>query len=99
MTIYAKKLSGIKKLIGLIGQKRSSPVYLETRYGIHTFGLRSPIDILIINKKNYVVKLQQNLKPNTIFFWNPYYNRVLELPPNYIIDNRIRNGLKINLKF
>ncbi len=69
-----------EKLIGLIGEKNIYPVYFETYGAIHTFGMRSVIDVVILDKNNKVVKIKKELKPNKLFFWNPKYKRVLELP-------------------
>lgn len=60
------------------------PVYFETRFGIHTFGMTKPIDVFILNYKNEVVKIGRNIKPGRIFIWNPKYYKVLETPVNFI---------------
>jgi hypothetical protein len=57
---------------------------LKTHFGIHTFGMKYPIDILILDQQNCVVARKENLKPNTIFLWNPRYETVLELPAGTI---------------
>ncbi|CAN5356257.1 hypothetical protein BH10PAT1_BH10PAT1_5360 [soil metagenome] len=83
--IKVKYLKSTKeKSIGLIGNKNITPVYFETRFGIHTFGVLEQIDILILNKNNKVVKIKNSLKPNSFFFWNPKYTKVVELKNNEI---------------
>jgi uncharacterized membrane protein (UPF0127 family) len=69
---------------GLIGADPAYPVYFTTRWGIHTFGMKSAIDVVILDNNNRVVKLVHSLSPNHIFFWNPKYFRVLELPEGTI---------------
>src|SRR5438105_2733250 len=91
--VRVKKLTSfIKKTVGLIGKEETTSVLLETRYGIHTFGVLFPIDVLILNKDHRVTKKKQNLRPNSFFFWNPIYNTVLELPINTIKNNSIQIG-------
>lgn len=83
MTIKAHRTSSWKdKIIGLIGKKGINPLYFETRWGIHTFGVREPIDVVILDGENKIVACKEHLKPKHIFLWNPKYFRVLELPSN-----------------
>lgn len=65
---------------------------LKTRFGIHTFGLKYPIDVLILNKQNYVVAMKEKLKTNRIFVWNIKYETVLELPYGVIKKSITRIG-------
>lgn len=88
-----------KKIIGLIGEKDREPLYIETRWGIHTFGVRKPIDIVILDEDDLVVAIKQNLQPNHIFLWNPRYYRVLELPEETIKDLALGVGQKVTLKY
>lgn len=97
ITIKVKKLKNAKdKMVGLLFKKQAFPVLMETRFGIHTFGLTFPIDIVILDSKNVVWQIKY-LKPFRIFIWNPKYNKVLELPENYIKDHNIKIGDKIKL--
>lgn len=89
-----------EKSIGLIGTShpRGDTLFaphgllLKTRFGIHTFGMRYAIDVLVLDKQNRVVKLKENLKPNGIFLWNPKCNMVIELPTRSIKSNQITIG-------
>lgn len=82
---------------GLIGYKNPKPILLKTRFGIHTFGLKFPIDVLVLNKKNKVTKIKKGLRPCRIFIWNPKYNKVVELPRSNVNDNDIRVGDNIKI--
>lgn len=95
--LKVKKLTGFDRITGLIGAKKAYPVFLNTRFGIHTFGLKFNIDVIILNKKNEVVKTAGNLKPNRVFFWPLLYNKVLELPAGEIKKHKIRIGDKLGL--
>jgi hypothetical protein len=55
ITLRVKILTGIESVLGLMGNKKPGSVFFNTRFGIHTFGVRFPIDILILDKDNKVV--------------------------------------------
>ena len=97
MRLKVKYLTGKNRLLGLINSEKAYPVLIQTRFGIHTFGMRFPIDILILDKNNKVVKISKNLKPNRIFLWNPMFDKVIELPAGEIEKRGIRLETKINL--
>lgn len=99
MLLQVKQLQGWQKVVGLIGKNKTQPVYFQTRFGIHTFGIRKSIDIVILDKQNYVVKLKSNLQPNRIFVWNPKYEKVLELPGGTITKNKILLEEKVDIAF
>lgn len=88
-----------EKAKGLLGNTKPYPMLLKTRWGIHTFGMRYPIDVVILDEKNNIVKLKQNLQPNRIFLWNPKYKIVLELPNGFISKNKLKTKEKINLEY
>ena len=91
--IYAK--SYWEKSKGLLGTFKAYPLLLKTRWGIHTFGMKYSIDVVILDKTNRIVKLKPSLQPNHIFLWNPKYDNVLELPSNFIQKNKLKIGEKI----
>jgi len=70
----------LDKSLGLLRYKTPVAMLFHTRYGIHTFGMRYAIDVLILDKDNQVVAMKQELKPNLIFTWDTRYESVLELP-------------------
>lgn len=85
------------KLLGLILPQNPRFLLFKTRFGIHTFFLKSPIDIIILDKKYKVVKLKESLVPNQIFLWNPKYNLVMESPKGTIkkFKLKVKDFLKI----
>ncbi len=82
----------ISKSIGLIGKSEAKPLIFKTRWGIHTFGLSFPIDVLILDNKNTVVINKKRLSPNKIFLWNPKFDHVLELPEGTIVKTKTSPG-------
>ncbi len=98
LNLKLRRLVTLKeRAVGLIGQKEITPVIFETRFGIHTFGLKSPIDVLILDSQKRVVVLKESLLPNRIFLWNPRYKIVLELPVETIKKYNLKKGSEIQL--
>lgn len=87
----------LDRLKGLIGKHQAHGLLIHTRFGIHTFFLKFPIDVVVIDKEGRVVTMREQLKPHRLFLWNPRYDRVIELPNNTIKKNDIKIGTKINL--
>src|SRR3989344_6983486 len=97
--IAVKEAKNIKeKVIGLIGTKEPYALLLKTYFGIHTFGLKFSIDVLILNKNGEVIRIKKSLKPNSIFIWKPIYNNVLELPDGYVDKKNIKLNDQISIK-
>ncbi len=94
-----KLTSFLEQTIGLLGKTTPESVVLSTRFGIHTFGMRFPIDVVILNNENQVVAYKKSLMPNRCYFWNPQFHTVLELPANTIIEKRIKKFDTIAFSF
>jgi uncharacterized membrane protein (UPF0127 family) len=86
------------RMLGLLRFDHPHALLIHTRFGIHTFGLKFPIDVLILDKENTVAALNKNMKPNRIFIWNPTWDTVLELPGGSIEKSKSEIGdtLKID---
>lgn len=98
VSISVKEAKNLReKIQGLIGKDKPQALLIRTHFGIHTFGLRFPIDVLILNKKNEVVAIKKNLQPKKIFIWNPIYEKVLELPAGTIEKKRIKKNMPIDI--
>ncbi len=93
--VYAKTLK--EKTVGLIGTRKPQAMLFKTRFGIHTFGVRFPIDVLILDNNNIVVSLKQSLQRNRLLFWNPWFDTVVELPQETIKEKNIKKGDQIKI--
>lgn len=98
VTIQAKKLSSFGSVQGLMFKNKIEPVYFETRFGVHTFFVKHPIDVVILDDHNVVKKVTHALQPWRIFVWNPKWSRVVELPEGTIRKKKIVEGIKITLE-
>lgn len=100
VTLSVKEVSSLKeKITGLIGKNNPYNLMFKTHFGIHTFGLKFPIDVLILNDESEVVAMKKDLKPNRIYLWNPIYERVIELPNGTVDTKKIKLRDPIDVKF
>ena|SRR3989344_1737305 len=88
--------SFLDSLLGLLRKSNPSSLLFKTCFGIHTFFLKKPIDVVILDKYFKIVKLKENLGPNSLFLWNPKYELVLEFPAGTI--KRSKSSLLDKLK-
>lgn len=100
MTIKVKVLSNFfHRLVGLIDPRHKPPILFTTRFGIHTFFMRVPIDVLLLASNGEVVDMRQSLKPFSFFFYLPIYDTIIELEDGFIKKNNIKIGDIINLEY
>ena len=69
-----------QKIIGLLNATTPSALFFKTRFGIHTFGMRFPIDCAVLDDTFTVRAMREQMNPNKGFFWNPRFSNVVELP-------------------
>lgn len=93
--IEAKSL--MDQTLGLLKYKTPTAMLIKTRFGIHTFFMKNPIDVIVLDKQNRVVKIKENLKPNQLFFWNPKYETIVELPVSVIEESQTQIGNKVTI--
>ena len=90
--------SFLDKALGLLRPQNPRFMIFYTRFGIHTFFLKSPIDVLVLNHEKNVVSLVSCLQPNRFFFYPPCYRTVVEMPQGSICKLQIRLNDKILLE-
>ena len=85
-----------KRLLGLMGKKNiKEGLYFPKTNSIHTFFMKEPIDIIMINKENHVVYIKKNLQKNKIIIKKKAYHTI-ELPNNSIKNININDKLTIS---
>lgn len=84
------------KTFGMILKKNADGLIFRTRLGVHTFFMREPIDILILDTNNNV-RVVKKVYPNKIFLWNPKFATVIELPDGSL--NRSKTKIGDTLEF
>lgn len=85
------------KAKGLIGKSSPVALFFKTRWGIHTFGLKFPIDCLVCDADWKIKAMRQNIRPNRFFFWWPGYMNILELPTGTIHKTNTKTGDELKL--
>jgi len=85
----------LTRLIGLLKRTNLGPeeaLWLMPSRGIHTIGMKFPIDVIFLNRSHHVVGLMAELMPNRIspIHFNGY--SVLELPSGTIKKSRTEIG-------
>lgn len=84
------------KVLGLLKKSNPRALLFKTRFGIHTFGLKEPIDVIVLDN-NYKVNKVAAVSPNRLFFWNPRHFLILELPFESIKKTKTEVGDVIRL--
>jgi uncharacterized membrane protein (UPF0127 family) len=85
----------LTRIVGWIGRSHIDPeaaLWVKPCFGIHTFGMNFPVDLLFLEKDNRVVGLVSNLPINRV---SPIVFRawsVLVLPAHSIEKSRTMNG-------
>ena len=98
LSIDAKLAKGFfDRVFGLLNKNNPRSMIFNTHFGIHTFGLPEPIDVLILDSSSRVVKLGKEIRPNNMFLYNPIHSVVIELPAGTIEKSNTRLNDKINL--
>jgi hypothetical protein len=83
---------------GLLGRTRleaGTGLWLVPCEWVHMFGMKFPIDIVVLDKNHVVVGLQERLKPGRVgkLFWRAH--STLELPTGTIRSSRTAKGDRI----
>jgi len=90
----------LTRLVGLLKRTQLGPeeaLWLMPSKGIHTIGMKFPIDVLFLNRKNQVLGLISGLAPYRI---SPVHFRaysVLELPNGTIKKSRTELGDQLEI--
>lgn len=96
LTVDLKRGNGwADKLLGMLLKRNKTGILFNTRFGIHTIGLKQPIDVLVVD--NFRVVKVKTVKPNNLFFWNPRYSKVIELPESAVSKTGTRIGDKVKI--
>jgi uncharacterized protein len=69
-TLFAR----MKGLLGKRGLPRGEALLISPCMGIHTFGMRFPITVIFLDKRNRVIAVKDNLPPNRV---TPVYLRAV----------------------
>ena len=81
-----------RRLTGLIGRRslpHGSALMIPRCNQVHTFGMRFPIDVLLLNADN-VILAAESLRPWKISKRHPGATKVIELPSGTVSEYNLR---------
>jgi uncharacterized protein len=82
-------------LLGRTGLEAGTGLWLVPCEWVHMFGMKFAIDIVVLDRNDTVVGVQESLKPGRVgrLFWRAH--STLELPPGAIQASRTAKGDRI----
>jgi uncharacterized protein len=90
----------LKRMVGLLNRRRfarGEGLLLDRCYGVHTFGMRFPIDVLFLDKDLRVIRAVKGLPPyRTSIVKKAVY--VLELPVGALEASRTEEDDQIQIR-
>jgi uncharacterized membrane protein (UPF0127 family) len=90
----------LKRMIGLLNRRKfgdGEGLLFDRCYGVHTFGMRFPIDVLFLDKDLHVIRAVKALPPfRTSVVRKAVY--VLELPVGALESSRTEEGDQIQIR-
>jgi len=93
--------TGMRRLVGLLGKKQLEPetgLLIKPSSGVHTFGMRFPIDIVSLDRNSRVLGVWENIGPWRIRALSLRTRSVLELPSGRIRECLIEAGDELAVK-
>ena len=88
-----------EKTRGLLDSINGDAMMFDTRWGIHTFGMKFPIDCAICDDSNKLQVLKTNIPKRRFFFWNPKYKKVYEFPVGTLAKTGTEVGDEIVVEY
>jgi uncharacterized protein len=92
----------LTRLVGLLKRKTLGPeeaLWLMPSKGIHTIGMKFPIDVIFLNGKNRVVSMIPAMVPRRISWFRFTAYSVLELPEGMIKKSQTEVGDQLEISF
>jgi uncharacterized membrane protein (UPF0127 family) len=90
----------VTRLVGLLKRKTLGPeeaLWLLPSKGIHTIGMKFPIDVIFLNGKNKVVSIIPAMAPQRVSWFRFTAYSVLELPEGTIRKSRTEIGDELEI--
>jgi protein-S-isoprenylcysteine O-methyltransferase Ste14/uncharacterized membrane protein (UPF0127 family) len=90
----------LPRLIGLLATEKpyeTNALHLVPCSGIHTFGMKYPVDVLFLDKDSFVIRVESNFPRNRTTGIVPSAGSVLELPPGSVVEHEIMVGTQFQI--
>lgn len=97
-----RRASGaLSQMIGLLGKSRLAPsegLWLCPCNGVHTIGMRFPIDLAVLDRDMKVVRTVQSLRPGRVELPCTGGHSVIELASGTLARAKIGRGARLSLE-
>lgn len=90
----AKRRTGLLKHSGL---EPGEGLWIAPCEGVHTFGMKFPIDVIFLNRKRKILKIRPNMVRRRIAL-SLLAHSVLELPAGRLADTQTQAGDQLELE-
>jgi uncharacterized membrane protein (UPF0127 family) len=97
VTVADNLFTRMKGLLGKSEMMSGEALWIKPCMSVHTFGMKFPIDIIFLDKKNKVVSFINNIKPNRMTRLYFGAASALELPAGITKATEIEVGDKIEI--
>ena len=87
--------TSLRRMVGLLGRSElgtGEGLWIRPSSGVHTIGMRFPIDVVGLDKNHRVIKLWRCLRPYRMTSVSAALRSVVELPPGRILESQIQIG-------
>lgn len=93
--------TSLRRAVGLLGRQyllQDEGIWIKPSSGVHTFGMRFPIDVVGLDAQLRVVRLWPSLKPYRVTAVVPSVRTVLELAAGRIVASGLRLGDQLRIQ-
>ena len=97
VTVADNLFTRMKGLLGKNEMMQGEALWIKPCTSVHTFGMKFPIDVIFLNRKNRVAALIENMQQNRLTRLYLSAVSTLELPAGTIEKTDIRVGDEIEI--
>ncbi|WP_156785179.1 DUF192 domain-containing protein [Terriglobus roseus] len=93
--------TSVSRAVGLLGRshlQREEGIWIKPSSGVHTIGMRFPIDVVGLDAQLRVVRLWPSLKPYRLTAIVPSVRTVLELAAGRIVESGLQLGDQLRIQ-
>lgn len=93
--------TSVTRAVGLLGRshlQREEGLWIKPSSGVHTIGMRFPIDVVGLDAQLRVVRLWPSLKPYRLTAIVPSVRTVLELAAGRIVESGLQLGDQLRIQ-
>jgi uncharacterized membrane protein (UPF0127 family) len=97
LVVAGTLLARMKGLLGRDSLPNGEGLLIKPCMGIHTFGMKYPLDIVFLDRENRVVAVKQNMPPNRVS--RIYFSAVsvFELPAGTLEGTQVTIGDRVSI--